>query len=73
MIGRSDSVNNQLSPEETILIATVIALVLAKDKTADELNLLGNLVVAIGSLLLVYAAQQQSIQNEPEVMVNATE
>lgn len=65
--------NNQLSPEETILIATVIALVLAEDKTADELNVLGNLVVAIGSLLLVYAAQQQSIQNEPEAMVNATE
>ena len=65
--------NNQLSPEETILIATVITLVLAEDKTADELNVLGNLVVAIGSLLLVYAAQQQSIQNEPEAMVNATE
>lgn len=62
--------NDQLSPEEIVLIATALALALAKDKTADELNILGNLVVAIGSLLLVYAAQQQSLQNKPEAMVN---
>lgn len=58
--------DKQLNPEELILLATVIALLLAKDKTADELNVLGNLVVAIGSLLLVYAAQQQNFSAQKE-------
>lgn len=63
----------QLAPDELILLATAIALILSKNKTADELNVLGNLVVAIGSLLLVYAAQQQSltVEQQPESKSNA--
>ena len=56
----------EFSPGELLLLATSVALIIAKDKNADELNVLGNLVVTIGSLLLVYAAVEQSAPTEKE-------
>ena len=52
-----------LSPKELSILANVIALALAEEKTPDQLNVLGNFIVAVGSLLLTIAAQQQSLQN----------
>ncbi|WP_164509059.1 hypothetical protein [Clostridium rectalis] len=45
---------------EIAVAANAIALILSKDKTADELNVLGNLIVAVGSLILTIAAQEES-------------
>lgn len=53
---------NSITPNELSVLANAIALGLADDKSADELNVLGNFIVAVGSLLLTIAAQQQSLQ-----------
>ena len=53
---------NSITPNELSVLANAIALGLSDDKTADELNVLGNFIVAVGSLLLTIAAQQQSLQ-----------
>lgn len=54
---------NCTNPEELSFIANIIALELSAGKSADELNVLGNLIVAIGSLMLVMAAQKQNLES----------
>lgn len=49
------SLLNNISPDELMVLVTTIALTLSKDKSTDELNDLGNILVAIGSLLLLNA------------------
>lgn len=58
---------NDLSPEDLLVLTNVIAVALSKDKTPDELNVLGNFIVGIGCLMLTVAAQQQylSTQQQP--------
>jgi Sec-independent protein translocase protein TatA len=53
---------SSLSPKELSILANVIALVLAEDRTPDDINVLSNFLSAIGSLLSTIAAQQQSLQ-----------
>lgn len=52
-----------LSPEELSILANIVAIGLTKNRTADEINVFGNLVTAIGSLLLTIAAQKQSLSS----------
>ena len=54
---------DNLCPEDTMVLANAIALSLYPGKTADELNVLGNLIVAVGSLLLTAAAQKQALSS----------
>jgi hypothetical protein len=49
-----------LGPEELVLVAAILSIYIAKDRTTDELNVLGNLFVGIGSNLLIIAAFPQS-------------
>lgn len=42
------------------VLASIIAIAISEDKTLDELNILGNLVVAVGSIILTIAAVEQS-------------
>lgn len=51
------------SPAELTILANIIALAIAEGKTAEEVNVLGNLITAVGGLLLTYAAQQQTIKD----------
>lgn len=53
---------NNITPNELSILANTIAIGLADDKSADEINVLGNFIVAIGGLLLAIAAQQQNLQ-----------
>lgn len=48
-----------LTPEEMLILTNAITISLAKDKNADELNVLGNFIVGIGCLLLTLASQQE--------------
>lgn len=54
------------SPEELLILANTIAISLSEGQTADEINVLGNLIVAVGSLMLTFAAQLQNIQSKQE-------
>ncbi|ERI95070.1 hypothetical protein HMPREF1982_00468 [Clostridiales bacterium oral taxon 876 str. F0540] len=54
---------NSLSPTELAILADAIAIALAEGKSSDEINVLGNLVTAVGALLLTIAAQDQSLRD----------
>ena len=53
---------DNLSPEDLIIITNAISISLSKDKTAIEMDVLGNFIVGIGCLLLTMAAQQANIE-----------
>ncbi len=50
---------DNLSPEDLIVLTNAIAISLSKNKTADEINVIGNFIVGIGCLMLTVASQQQ--------------
>lgn len=50
---------DNLSPEDLLILTNAISVSLSEDKTADELNVLGNFIVGIGCLMLTLASQQQ--------------
>lgn len=57
---------DNLSPEDLLILTNAITLSLSKDKTADELNVLGNFIVGVGCLMLTVASQQQYIVAQQE-------
>lgn len=59
---------DDLSPEDLLVLTNLIAVALSKDRTPDEINVIGNFIVGIGCLMLTVAAQQQylSIQQQPD-------
>ena len=60
---------DNLSPEDLLVLTNAITISLSKDKTADELNVLGNFIVGVGCLILTVASQQQylsSIQQQQQ-------
>ncbi|GAA0721026.1 hypothetical protein GCM10008905_10930 [Clostridium malenominatum] len=54
---------DNISSKELVAIASLVSISLSEGKTPDEINVLGNLIVAIGSLMLTIAAQEQSLQS----------
>lgn len=44
-----------LNPEELVVVAAILSLYIAKNRTSDEINLLGNLFQAIGTNLSTIA------------------
>ena len=57
---------DNLSPQDLLVLTNAITISLSKDKTADELNVLGNFIVGIGCLMLTVASQQQYISAQQE-------
>lgn len=55
------SIIESSSPEELSILASAVAISLARDKTSNEINVLGNFTAAVGAILLTIAAQQESI------------
>ncbi|AJD32120.1 MULTISPECIES: hypothetical protein [Clostridium] len=55
---------NCINPEELALLANLIALELSKGKNANELNVLGNLLAAVGTIISTIAAQKQNLENK---------
>ncbi len=50
---------DSISPEELIIVSAVIVFLASENQDANQLNVLGNLVVSIGSLILTWAAKLQ--------------
>lgn len=48
-----------MSPCELTLLTFLIAVTLCKDRDAGYLNVLGNLLIGIGSLVIVWASQAE--------------
>ncbi len=57
---------DNLCPNDLMVLASALAISLSEGKSADELNVLGNLIVAVGSLMLTSAAQMQNIASKEE-------
>lgn len=55
-----------LSPVGLVIITSIITLVIADDLDTDDLNIIGNLIVTIGSFLLTIAALEQSQNSRKE-------
>ncbi|MDF2880505.1 MAG: hypothetical protein K0R54_1062 [Clostridiaceae bacterium] len=54
---------NDICPNELAILSTVVAIALSTDQSADDNNILGNFLVAVGSIILTIAAQQQTIDS----------
>jgi hypothetical protein len=61
---------DNLCPKDLMVLANALAISLSEGKSADELNVLGNLIVAVGSLMLTGAAQMQNIASKEEAKKN---
>ena len=55
--------NCKQSAKQLALIANAVAIALSDNFNADELNVIGNLIVQIGSTLLTIAAVTQSCES----------
>ncbi len=47
---------SNLNPEELVIAAAILSIYIAKNRTSDEVNLLGNLFQAIGTNLSTFAS-----------------
>ncbi|KEJ03442.1 hypothetical protein N494_02570 [Clostridium botulinum A2B7 92] len=55
---------NCINSEELTHLANLIALELSKGKSANEIIVLGNLLSAIGTILLTIVAQKQNLESK---------
>lgn len=63
---------SSLSAKELAALALAVGLFSAKLLNAGELNVVGNLVVAIGGIMLTIAAQQQYLESQTKPNANKT-
>ena len=55
-------ITDNLTSEELAILSNIIALDLCKDKSINEINVLGNVIETIGCIMLTVAAQRQQLQ-----------
>ncbi len=51
------------TPIDLAILSDALAIAIAKDNSADENNVIGNFLVAVGSIILTIAAQQAAQGN----------
>ena len=54
------------SPEELVVISALVTFLVSEDAEAGDLNVVGNMIVAIGSLILTWAAQKELLDTARE-------
>lgn len=50
---------DNLSSEDLVILTNMLALSFSKDRTPDEINVLGNFIVGVGCIMLTIASQEQ--------------
>lgn len=50
---------SKICPNELAVLSSSVAILLSKDNSIDDNNVLGNFLIAVGSVILIIAAQQQ--------------
>lgn len=48
---------NEIDPDVLTILAAILATGVSQNRNADELNVIGNFIVAVGGLILTEAAQ----------------
>ena len=56
-------ITDNLTSEELVILSNIIALDLCKDKSINEINVLGNVIETIGCIMLTVAAQRQQLES----------
>lgn len=56
----------QFRGNQLIILSALISLGVSDNLSSDQLNTLGNLIVAVGSLLLTKAAQIQALESQQD-------
>ena len=51
---------NKICPNKLAILSNIVAIILSTDKSSDDNNILGNFLVAVGSIILTIAAVQQN-------------
>ena len=57
------SLSDCKSAEQLSVLANILALLISNNKDADQLNVIGNFIVGVGSLILTIAAQKESCKS----------
>lgn len=67
---------HKICPSQLVIISSIIVFVICDDRDSSQLNVIGNVIVAIGSLVLVWAAQkdyldipQESVGTKEDIML----
>lgn len=58
------SIMNYTTPEELTLLANALAIALSKDRSADELNILGGFISSVGDLISLMASQKENLESQ---------
>ncbi|WP_251861015.1 hypothetical protein [Clostridium sp. Marseille-Q2269] len=53
-----------ISPEQLSILANLIALELSKGRSINELSVLGNLLTAVGAIILTIEAQKENLESK---------
>ena len=64
--GDTMSVLSSISPNDLSILANIAAIAIAKDRTPNDINVIGNFITGVASLLLTIAAQQQFLIAEED-------
>ncbi|HZK70369.1 MAG TPA: hypothetical protein VFD03_02475, partial [Clostridia bacterium] len=62
---------NSMSPDNLIILIAILTIIISKGRDADDLNLIGSIISALGSNISTVAAQKQF--NESFNAVNNTD
>lgn len=55
---------NNLSPNELMILSSIIGILMSQGLTATQANSIGNFLEAVGQLILTYGAQTSLINNQ---------
>lgn len=56
----------QCMGNQLIILSTLLSLVISDNLSSDQLNTLGNFIVAVGSLMLTKAAEIQALESQQD-------
>lgn len=54
----------QICPSNLVIIITIISYLICHNKEAAELDVIGNAVVALGGLILIWSSQQDYLDSK---------
>ncbi|MGL5513637.1 MAG: hypothetical protein ACRDBM_10450 [Sporomusa sp.] len=60
------SLLTRFKAEELGVLAVILAIIISDDQSADELDLLGNFIAAVGTIILVISSQKGILKAQQE-------
>lgn len=64
---------DNLSSEDLVILTNMLALSFSKDRTPDEINVLGNFIVGVGCIMLTIASQEQYLSSKKQSSTSSNE